>query len=137
LTNRGSCAGRSRSSRQEETMGERTSYAPGTFSWAELATNDAEGAKAFYTELFGWNVEDTPVGPDMSYTMARVGGKEAAAMYQQGEREQGGAIFFIWEPRELGGGIIVPPRPLPAGRIAVARDPQGAVFAMWEGELHD
>ena len=56
-------------------MGERTSYPPGTFSWAELSTNDAEGAKAFYTGLFDWDVEDTPAGPDMNYTMARVGGK--------------------------------------------------------------
>ena len=35
-------------------MGERTSYAPGTFSWTELVTSDADAAKAFYTELFGW-----------------------------------------------------------------------------------
>ena len=42
-------------------MGERTSYAPGTFSWAELVTSDADAAKAFYTELFGWTYRDSPV----------------------------------------------------------------------------
>ena len=40
-------------------MGERTGYAPGTFSWADLSTTDTEGAKAFYTGLFGWDTEDT------------------------------------------------------------------------------
>ena len=30
-------------------MGERTSYAPGTFSWSELVTSDADGAKSFYS----------------------------------------------------------------------------------------
>ena len=28
----------------------------GTFCWAELATSDTDGAKAFYTGLFGWGV---------------------------------------------------------------------------------
>jgi uncharacterized protein len=36
---------------------------------------------------------------------------------------------------ELGGAIMLPPTPVPAGRIAVARDPQGAYFALWAGQL--
>jgi len=34
-------------------MGERSEHAPGTFSWADLSTTDTDGAKAFYTTLFG------------------------------------------------------------------------------------
>jgi uncharacterized protein len=33
-------------------MGERTDYAPGTFSWADLATTDPAAAKAFYAGEF-------------------------------------------------------------------------------------
>jgi predicted enzyme related to lactoylglutathione lyase len=36
-------------------MGKRTSYAPGTFSWVDLATTDPDAAKSFYGELFGWS----------------------------------------------------------------------------------
>jgi uncharacterized protein len=36
-------------------MGERTSYPPGTFSWTELVTSDADAAKTFYGSLFGWD----------------------------------------------------------------------------------
>ena len=43
-------------------MGERTSYEPGTFSFAELATSDADGAKTFYGAVFGWEYEDNPLG---------------------------------------------------------------------------
>ena len=43
-------------------MSERTSYTPGTFSWADLTTTDQEDAKRFYSGLFGWETEDTPVG---------------------------------------------------------------------------
>jgi hypothetical protein len=44
-------------------------HAPGSFCWAELATTDGPGAKKFYTELFGWEAHDSPIGPDMVYTM--------------------------------------------------------------------
>ena len=37
-------------------MGERDNYAPGTFCWADIGTNDADAAKAFYTSVFGMEV---------------------------------------------------------------------------------
>jgi predicted enzyme related to lactoylglutathione lyase len=42
-------------------MGERTRHPPGTFSWAELATSDADAAKSFYSTLFGWDYDDSPI----------------------------------------------------------------------------
>ena len=49
-------------------MGERTSYTPGTFSWADLTTTDQEGAKAFYSALLRWEarveVDSVNVVPD-------------------------------------------------------------------------
>ena len=55
-------------------MGERTEHAPGTFSWADLSTTDTDGAKAFYTGLFGWDTEDTPIPEGGVYTMLSKGG---------------------------------------------------------------
>ena len=52
-------------------MGTRESYEPGTFSWAELATTDAEAAKTFYTTLFGWEFEDMETGGPV-YSMASI-----------------------------------------------------------------
>ena len=52
-------------------MGERTSHAPGTFSWVDLGTSDADGAKAFYGALLGWDFEDMPVPDSPPYSMAR------------------------------------------------------------------
>src|SRR4051812_17737087 len=62
-------------------MGKRTSYEPGTFSWAELATSDADGAKAFYTRLFGWGYDDYPLPDGQVYTMARHDGESVAALF--------------------------------------------------------
>src|SRR5215208_764531 len=70
-------------------MGERTSHAPGTISWTDLATSDQEGAKAFYSALFGWEFEDMPAGEGVVYSMARLQGKYAASPQQEAEAAQG------------------------------------------------
>ena len=56
-------------------------YAPGTFCWVELGTLDGEAAKKFYTELFGWDLTDNPIGPGMVYTMLKLDGKDVGALY--------------------------------------------------------
>jgi len=38
---------------------------------------------------------------------------------------------------ELGGQMLLPPTAIQSGRIAVSQDPQGAVFALFEGEVDD
>jgi predicted enzyme related to lactoylglutathione lyase len=37
---------------------ERTSYEPGTPSWADLGTSDPDAAETFYGNLFGWESVD-------------------------------------------------------------------------------
>jgi predicted enzyme related to lactoylglutathione lyase len=44
-------------------VAEFTSHTPGTFSWPELSTTDQKGAVAFYRALFGWDLNDQPMGP--------------------------------------------------------------------------
>jgi len=124
-------------------MAERTEHAPGTFSWTELSTTDSEAAKAFYTELFGWEAEELPVGDGMVYTMLRQGGLEVAALYRQ---MQEGAppnwLSYVTvedadaaaaKARELGATLISEPFDvMEVGRMSVIQDPQGAVFAVWQ-----
>ena len=128
-------------------MGERTSYAPGTISWADLATTDPEGAKAFYCALFGWEAEDMPAGPGATYTMLRLGGRSAAALYEMREDQRRGGMPPAWlvyvtvddlegtahRAAELGGTVLAEPFDvLDAGRMAVVQDPLGGTFALWE-----
>ncbi|MEM9189112.1 MAG: VOC family protein [Myxococcota bacterium] len=44
----------------------------GEFVWFECVTPDTEKAKAFYTEVIGWKVEDMPMG-DATYDLIKVG----------------------------------------------------------------
>jgi predicted enzyme related to lactoylglutathione lyase len=67
-------------------MGERTSYPPGTFSWAELATSDADAAKAFYASVLGWEYRDTPIPDGSVYSTALRDGKDVAALFSSDEQ---------------------------------------------------
>ena len=50
------------------------------FVHVELSTTDAAKAKAFYSKVFSWKLEDMPIGPGMTYTMIRPGkGPEGAS----------------------------------------------------------
>src|SRR5262245_13785232 len=65
-------------------MTERDSYEHGTPSWADHSSADPEAAARFYGELFGWETEDVmPPGSDGSYYMARLRGRDVAAVSGQ------------------------------------------------------
>ncbi len=132
-------------------MGKRESYAPGTFSWVDLATTDAEGAKAFYGELFGWEADDMPAGETMTYTMLRVGDDYVGGLYEMdaGQREAGITPYWLSHvtvedadagaerARELGGTVHGGAFDvLDAGRMALVEDPTGAQLALWEPKRH-
>lgn len=121
-------------------MGERTSYAPGTLSWTELLTSDADAAKAFYTELFGWSYDDRPIGDGMVYSMAQRDGKSVAALYQSQDPPHWNCYVTVESvdetveaARGLGAQILAEPFDvMTAGRSAAIADPTGAVLYLWE-----
>ena len=128
-----------------------TQHAPGTFSWAELATSDQGGAKQFYTTLFGWTAHDSDMGGGQSYTVLKQGGKDVGALYtMKPEMAQHGvppnwASYVSVESadaaaataRRLGGKIIMEPFDVfDMGRMAIIEDPTGAPFAVWEAKKH-
>src|SRR5262245_47052839 len=126
-------------------MGERTSYAPGTFSWAELVTSDGAGAKAFYTALFGWTYEDQPIGNDQVYSMAARDGKTVAALYQSGEQPPHWNCYVTVDSADataakaaqLGATVLAEPFDVfSSGRMAVFTDPTGAALAVWQPNEH-
>jgi uncharacterized protein len=126
-------------------MGERTSYAPGTFSWAELVTSDADAAKAFYTTLFGWVYDDQPVGDDSVYSMASLDAKTVGALFTSTEQPPhwncyvtvASADETAARVAELGGTVVAEPFDVfTSGRMAVLSDPTGGTFAVWQAGEH-
>ena len=126
-------------------MGERTSYPPGTFSWVDLQTSDQDAAKSFYSELFGWEYEDVPIGDGASYSMARLQGHSVAAIGPlQGEEMPSHWNCYVTvadadasaaRAKELGATLLAEPFDVfDAGRMAAFADPQGAVLSVWQAK---
>jgi uncharacterized protein len=124
-----------------------TSHVPGTFSWVELATTDQAAGIAFYRALFGWEVNEQPIGPNEVYSMFQMRGQEIGAAYamRQDERQTGVPPHWnmyvtvanvdeaVRKAESLGANIFAPPFDvMDAGRMAVLQDPTGAVFQVWQ-----
>jgi uncharacterized protein len=131
------------------TMGERTNYTPGTFSWTDITTTDQEAAKTFYAALFGWTYEDSPVGEGAYYSMASLGGKRVAAISAQPKQQREAGVPPAWNSyitvesadatlaraRELGATVHADAFDvMDAGRMGIIQDPQGAYFEVWESK---
>lgn len=126
-----------------------TPLAPGSFCWMELGTTDQDAAKKFYMDLFGWTVFDAPMGPGEFYSMFKLDGKDAAAGYTlRADQRQAGVpphwMLYIStndvdasarRAAELGAAILMQPFDvMDAGRMAVVKDPAGAVFSLWQAK---
>lgn len=115
---------------------------PGSLTWNELATRDADDAKAFYGSVFGWRAEDSPMGT-FAYTTWHLDDRPIGGMMPMTGEEWGDLpphwmVYFAVEDTdatsaratELGGKVSVPPTDFPFGRFAVLNDPQGAHFSV-------
>jgi predicted enzyme related to lactoylglutathione lyase len=118
---------------------------PGSLTWNELHTPDHDRALEFYAALFGWTVVpvDTQGGPRV--TGVRVGDRGNGSVIDAQEGEPPNWLpYFTVEDRDAAaekatatGANEVFRMDLPTGRIAAFADPQGAVFAVCEGEVDD
>jgi predicted enzyme related to lactoylglutathione lyase len=122
---------------------------PGTPCWVSLLVHDLKAAEEFYGKLFGWEFRP---GPDTTlpghHVQALLDGREVAEI---GRRPASPRLPANWTPylasddvdmtaervRHRGGTIGVGPLDASAaGRLAVASDPAGAVFGIWQAAAH-
>jgi predicted enzyme related to lactoylglutathione lyase len=127
----------------EVSMGNRFET-PGDFSWTELMTRDIEGAKKFYGEVLGWEMEDMPMGEGQPYTVLKAGGAGVGGIMPMPESvpqhvPPHWAAYVTVEDvdatakkaEQSGATVIVPPTDIPnVGRFCTFQDPQGAVLSV-------
>jgi predicted enzyme related to lactoylglutathione lyase len=118
----------------------------GRFVWHQLMTRDVAGAKKFYSKLVGWKTLPWPLDP--SYTVCHSDAGPVAGIMEItadlpaevpshwlqyiGTRDVDGIAEAAVR---AGGSIVKAPSDLAgAGRYAVLKDPQGAVFAIIDPE---
>ncbi|KAA0922178.1 VOC family protein [Streptomyces apricus] len=124
-----------------------TAYAPGTPCWVSLMVHGMAATQEFYGELFGWEFRP---GPQQlgAYVRARLDGHEVAGI---GLLPVDRHLPVAWTPylasddvdltaetvRLCGGTVGVGPLVADeAGRLAIASDPSGAVFGVWQAAAH-
>jgi uncharacterized protein len=119
--------------------------APGALSWNELGSPDPEGSAKFYGDLLGWKT--TPMeGADPPYLVITT----AAGTSNGGIRPPtppGAPPFWLVyfatsdidaslaKVAELGGNVMVGTTDIGMAKIGVVQDAQGAVFALYDGQL--
>ena len=127
-------------------MSERDGFQPGVPSWVDVMGPDAGGLTGFYGAVFGWDFTgpgEMPGDPPGEYFVAQLRRRDVAgvASLPPQAKEPGWNTYIEVESvddtakkiENAGGTVLVPPfDALPAGRIAVAADPSGASFAIWE-----
>ncbi|NBM18998.1 VOC family protein [Streptomyces sp. GC420] len=122
-------------------------YPDGVPCWADAALPDVEAGKRFYGEVFGWTFDESPAREYGFYTNAFLDGRRVAALAPKSD----GRMPTVWSVylaasdarataeriREAGGRVIMEPlRVGPHGTMAVAADPSGAVFGLWQAGEH-
>ncbi|MFM9976524.1 MAG: VOC family protein [Sphingomonadaceae bacterium] len=125
---------------------------PGHCAWNELATTDAEGAKHFYGQRFGWVKDgDMDMGPMGKYEFLRHAGRApdgspmgqgmiGAVMPKVPEDPQSHWLYYFRVPdidvavshiEANGGRIHIAPMEIPGGDYSLAAaDPAGAYFGL-------
>ncbi|MER7177799.1 VOC family protein [Streptomyces mesophilus] len=123
-------------------------YTEGVPCWVDALLPDVEAGKRFYGELFGWTF-DEGAGPEYGhYAQAYKDGKAVAALAPKRD----GRMPTVWNVyfatpdalasarriEDAGGRLVMEPMPVgPFGTMALAVDPEGAVFGLWQGGTHE
>jgi predicted enzyme related to lactoylglutathione lyase len=114
---------------------------PGCLTWNDLATPDPAAAAAFYETLLGWEVQEQ--APD--YATITNEGALNGGIRRETDLPPHWLPYFTTESvertaataRDAGGDVVAAGVEVPAGKIGVLLDPQGAPFAVFEGEVDD
>jgi uncharacterized protein len=132
---------------EEEAMPTRdTPWPAGTPCWIDYGAADVEAATSFYASLFGW--EWSGGDPEFGgYLNATLRGQQVAGMgpltndvdspawttYFASDDAAASAALI----RKAGGTVVVEPMEVgPTGTFAIALDPQGNGFGLWQAGVH-
>lgn len=116
-------------------------YTEKDFCWLELHTDDTAKAGTFYSELFGWQIQELFTTPEGSYSMlmngkAGVGGM-SSQMPDLSDRNFWLTYVYVSDAEacaarvnKAGGEVVFGPADVAeVGRMGIVRDPEGALVA--------
>lgn len=125
-------------------MPETTAKLANKVAWVDLASKDADGSRAFYSSLFGWDAQVNPDPQYGGYALAKLGGVDAAGIGPAMDPNAptawniyigtDDAADLAQRVTAAGGTVVAPPFPVgEQGTMAVFQDPTGAFISAWQG----
>lgn len=123
--------------------GEGPGVSPGdgaAVDWFEILGPDASALKAFYSELFGWDLKGGDSGDWKYYQLdsgtgkgvgGGIGGSRDGQPHVTPYARVDDFQTYLDRAESLGGEIAMPPTEAPGITFAQIRDPQGIVFGLW------
>ncbi|RKN10106.1 VOC family protein [Streptomyces radicis] len=122
-------------------------FSEGEPCWVDATVLDVADGKRFYGQLFGWDFGEA--APEYGgYAEAMLDGKTVAALAPQmaGQEAPPAWTLYLSSPsvvttagrvREHGGTVLMEPMEIgDLGRMALASDPGGVLFGVWEAGRH-
>jgi predicted enzyme related to lactoylglutathione lyase len=116
----------------------------GAWAWNDLQTPDPEAASRFYSSLFGWEITEVP-GSGGAYRTIRSGGRAIGGVMtaDPGAKTPAWAVYFgvasvgaaLEHVDAADGERLTDAVDVPGGRFAIASDPFGATFGVFEGRF--
>ncbi|WP_411103745.1 VOC family protein [Streptomyces sp. cmx-4-9] len=122
-------------------------YEEGAPCWVDAMFTDVEGAKSFYAEVLGWTFGES-AGAYGAYTQAYSDGKAVAAVVPPmpgAEAPSQWCLYFASRDaaataeriKAAGGTLLMGPMQIGSfGSMAIAKEPSGAVFGVWQPGDH-
>lgn len=114
-------------------------------SWFEIPADDLERARKFYSELFGWRIEEFPVQFRRDYLIIKTGkGNAVSGGLTKRQRPDQTIVNYIdvasadryaVKVERLGGKVLVPKTAVPGmGYFVVCEDTEENAFGIWEND---
>ncbi len=112
-------------------------------AWVDLSSSDPAASRAFYSKLFGWDVQVNPDPQYGGYALAKSDGSDVAGIGPQ-QTPGGPTAWMVYigtddadalstKVQAAGGTVIAPAFDVgDQGRMAVYQDPAGAFISAWQ-----
>jgi predicted enzyme related to lactoylglutathione lyase len=117
---------------------------PGALAWNELSSPDVDASAAFYGDLFGWTTSQFEGSPER-YLVVMNGDRANGGIRELGDQPApphwlpyigiDDISDGLRQVESLGGSVHAGPMDIQVAKIGIVQDPQGATFAIYDGEF--